>query len=142
MVASEGFVARDHRPDNAIFTICNYCGVAEWFYSDKDVIDLKCGMSGGKGNHTIYHGTKVVPEVVEDTGPKYEITTDDRTVWINGPNCLARFCPVSGEIFPSEGGSRPLIMTGPYWRVWVAAVKEHLDIEVPDTYKPNWHFVL
>lgn len=68
----------------------------------------------------------------EDVGMiQSDFSTNGRTVWINAPHCIARFCPLSGEIYPSTIIRQP-------WEDWVVSVKARLGIEVPQSLKPDW----
>ncbi len=75
---------------------------------------------------------------------EYEITTDGRTVWVNGPTCLGRMCPVSAEVFDAQSHPLVQIVTGKKtpstkaWCWWVETMLAEHDIAIPDTYKPTW----
>jgi hypothetical protein len=65
-----------------------------------------------------------------------QIDTDGRTVWVNRPDCIARFCPVSGEVYSCyEDG---YVLTAPIWGDWKEAVFEKYQIEVADKFQPKW----
>jgi hypothetical protein len=81
----------------------------------------------------------------EDVSPPLQIDTDGRTVWVNAPLCVARFCFHSGEVVKQNpccavGGrhSSSEFIHPANWEKWKAKVKEFHDIDVPDKYKPEW----
>jgi hypothetical protein len=44
--------------------------------------------------------TRIADEV-EVNGQVFEVASNGRTVWVNNPACVARFCPVSREFQPT-----------------------------------------
>ena len=65
--------------------------------------------------------------------PKYVVvSTDRRTVWVNTEKgCVARFCPVSGEIQSADGRFHPFeAQTPEHWEEWRRQVKLHHNISV------------
>ena len=73
-----------------------------------------------------------------------DITKDRRTVWVNTElGCVARFCPISGEVLKFENGSTKVMYELPSttradWDNWVAKVKEVHNVDVWNNYMPNW----
>tara|TARA_Y100000310_G_scaffold263083_1_gene273051 strand:+ start:1987 stop:2553 length:567 start_codon:yes stop_codon:yes gene_type:complete len=69
---------------------------------------------------------------------KPKITTDGKTVWVNGPDsCLGRFGPAGAEVL--EGLAPCLDYTGkPDWGSFVRAMLTHHNIRVSEDYKPHW----
>lgn len=67
-----------------------------------------------------------------------DISTDGRTVWVNGrAGCLGRFCPVSGEIF-SGCTATPLATTEPRWDLWVILMRYYHEVDVNPNIEPKW----
>lgn len=67
----------------------------------------------------------------------YEITTDDRNVWINmATACLARMSNGIAQIFPTPETSETFIPGD--WNRWIERVKEVHGIEVPEDVRPRW----
>jgi len=67
-----------------------------------------------------------------------EITSDGKTVWVNGKNgCLARFGPggfeVEGRISWTSDGPNEI-----GWRRFVYRVERECDITIPDIHKPKF----
>jgi hypothetical protein len=79
---------------------------------------------------------------------QHQVKTDGRTVWVNSGKsgcCLARFCPLSGEVMPDvdhpEYGNGYLARVKPpargyrtttqEWYKFIDAVKEHHGIDIP-----------
>lgn len=70
----------------------------------------------------------------------HEVFTDGKTVWVNGPNCLGRFCRYSAEVvvYNSETAQDEVLrVTGPgertsaaEWDWFVEAVSEHHGIMI------------
>ena len=69
-----------------------------------------------------------------------EITTDARTVWVNGPfACLARFCPVSGEVMIKNGDTFEMnIIPKESFDNWRKRLKEMKNIDVSEEFRPKW----
>ena len=68
---------------------------------------------------------------------KPEITTDGRTVWVNGPMCLGRFSPRSSEAVMADLKNLKY-RAPPDWETWRADMLEQQAIVVSDEYKPGW----
>jgi len=78
----------------------------------------------------------------QKTIPPYEIHTDGRTVWVNNPTCVARFCRLSYEFvnfdklecvgFVAKGS------TIEDWRTFVLAVFTRFGIAIPDKFMPSY----
>ena len=82
---------------------------------------------------------KVLPRT--DTFGIKEVTSDGRTVWINGPLLLARFCPVSREFCPAEDqmwttAHPDYKPTAADWDDFVERVKSLFGIEIPARHRP------
>ncbi len=80
-------------------------------------------------------------------GIQPQVESDGRTVWVNAPECIARFCPISGEVFQQHGdfadrqetlymkrASDPKID----WKDWVGMVKKHHGVTVGEEYRPRF----
>lgn len=67
---------------------------------------------------------------------RYEVTTDGRTVWVNGPLCIGRFCPVSAEVLRVDGTM--LYKSPPAWTWWLQMMRWEHGVMVPDDFKPKW----
>ena len=63
------------------------------------------------------------------------IETDGRTIWINGPTCLARLCPMSGEVMV-HGRLDTVVKES--FADWCTRVRDVLGIYVPKEVRPNW----
>jgi len=74
-----------------------------------------------------------------------EITTDGKTVWVNGSGvCLGRFGPRGVDVhrraeeqlagLPQCLDCRPV----PDWEAFVASMKEHHGVEVDSVFEPEW----
>jgi hypothetical protein len=88
-----------------------------------------------------------IPEMYVDPVTGAQIETDGRKVWVNNPICLARFCPVSAEVFPKMNSAAHegyLFHTTTHhtgaleWADFVQAVKTHHDIIIPDVFRPTY----
>jgi hypothetical protein len=74
-----------------------------------------------------------------------KITTDGRVVWVNTEKgCIARFCPVSGEVFSHAfvADNEEFYYTTPGsdkngWADFVDKVKSVYEIDVPEKFRPN-----
>lgn len=67
-----------------------------------------------------------------------DISSNERTTWVNqGAACVARYCPISGEVLLKDG---LCVETVPEeaWVEWKKRVRSRLGIEVPDSEKPPW----
>jgi len=75
-----------------------------------------------------------------------QITTDKRTIWINGIDRLfARFCPSSQEYlknpntfsydFKLHNNSKP---TKADWQLFCKKVKERFNFDIPKKFIPNY----
>lgn len=84
-----------------------------------------------------------------ELGDDIEVTTDDRTVWVNGPtHNLGRFCPISYEVFGSTEEDpefwTPLsvriihVRQMSAWNNFVALMKSRHGVEIPFSYRPSW----
>lgn len=78
-------------------------------------------------------------------GKDYEITSDGRTVWINGPlSLLGRFSRFGVDVHAEmkadgTGGECVGCKTGtPDWALFKKKMREVHDIEVGDVHKPAW----
>ena len=64
------------------------------------------------------------------SGPLYEVTTDGKTLWVNGPVLLGRFSPLGVDVHVDcqcvAGSCGP----EPDWDRFVELMKEHHDIDV------------
>lgn len=76
-----------------------------------------------------------------------EITADDKTVWINAPICIGRFCPSSYEVAPKSedvGSQAQLTMRVlperqmSAWSNFKSLMKSTHNIEIPDSFCPSW----
>jgi glycine cleavage system H lipoate-binding protein len=68
-------------------------------------------------------------------------STNGRTVWVNGPrSILARYCPVSGEVWPSNAKltDGPQTVLGEPWGAWVERVALVHGVTVSDALRPAW----
>lgn len=72
-------------------------------------------------------------------------STNGKVVWVNGPRCcLARYCPISGEVWwpelrrPDPGDDEPEIVLGESWGAWVARVAQMHHVAVPPSLRPAW----
>jgi hypothetical protein len=74
--------------------------------------------------------------------PKYEVLTDGKTVWVNNPTCVARFCKVSYE-YADSFGFNTVAFVGTHrlaydWAHFVILVKERFGIQIEDKYRPAY----
>lgn len=84
--------------------------------------------------------------VLPGTGGLYEVLSDSRRVWVNGPDgsSVARFQATNDIHRPaSEQGSKGqclfcthAFVSEPDWAVFVEKVKEILGLVVPEEFKP------
>jgi hypothetical protein len=75
--------------------------------------------------------------------PKYEVLTDGKTVWVNNPTCVARFCKASYEYAGTCGGYHTVAFVGTHrlaydWAHFVILVKERFGIQIEDKYRPAY----
>lgn len=70
----------------------------------------------------------------------YQIETDGRTVWVNAPLCIGRFCKLGGEVVKNKRCCMSSLtkQTEPNWQQWTKAMREVHGIDVPDKYRPEW----
>ncbi len=78
-------------------------------------------------------------------GLTYEIESDGKTVWVNAPNCIGRFCKVSAEVFaiPKDKHEHPegyieFCATEHKWAWWVRRMLTAHGVVIEDKYKPEW----
>jgi hypothetical protein len=79
--------------------------------------------------------------VITDTFGLHEVSSDGRTIWVNGPEgCLARFCPVSQEFMSPPDFSafkhpndNP---TAEHWQRFVDKVRSAFDLAIDDKHRP------
>jgi hypothetical protein len=71
-----------------------------------------------------------------------EITTDGRTVWINRPILIGRFCPISGEVVVGrdvETRVHPDKKPGQAdWEWFKARMLEEHRVDVEDSFRPGY----
>jgi hypothetical protein len=79
-----------------------------------------------------------------DATAAYEIETDGRTVWLNAPTCVARFCPISAEIFAGATtevravrGTDALTQRAT-WLWFSARVSELFGVSLGNKHAPEW----
>lgn len=91
----------------------------------------------------------------ETLGPREEVSSDGRTVWVNAPLMVARFCPVSREFGPALGATEGVAMltafefgawdtvkhvdaepTAADWEAFKAEVQRRYGLVVSDEHKP------
>ncbi len=67
-----------------------------------------------------------------------DITTDNKTIWINGPQgCVARFCQMSGEVRQSD--TEPwIVVQQESWLEWKNCVETYVEYTIADKYQPVW----
>ena len=68
---------------------------------------------------------------------KTDVTSDGRTVWVNAPVCVARFCPISREFFPTVEQSwtiqhDDMKPTSDDWKHFVEYVQSLFAITIAD----------
>lgn len=73
----------------------------------------------------------------------YTIETDGRTMWVNAPNCVARFCPISAEIYGDPSETRAVRGTDKVtqretWLWFAAQVAERYGINLGNKHAPEW----
>ena len=66
----------------------------------------------------------------------YEVSTDGRTVWVNAPICIGRFCPSSGEVMHNSRTVYYIIPAN--WDRWVARMQEVHGVYIDDSSIPGW----
>ncbi len=69
------------------------------------------------------------------------VTTDDKTIWINGKVCLGRFSERAAEVFDEAGEKTLYAAKHPdldEWYRFVRAVAHHHDVTVGSEHTPDW----
>lgn len=76
---------------------------------------------------------------------KVEVSSDGRTVWVNGPFCMARFSSTGWEIMEPAGMGvtdfvETCLVTSPAldWEEFVGAVKKHHGVVVDKKFRPEF----
>lgn len=73
-----------------------------------------------------------------------EVESDGRTVWVNAPCCLGRFCKVSAEVFAIPKDRHHCrdgyIECGalPSWSWWKRRMLTAHDLEIPEEFRPEY----
>lgn len=76
-----------------------------------------------------------------------QIEFDGRTVWVNGPHCLARFCPISYEVADSTDFDTSYTVRrtdyvdakkdwAEMWGEFKDLVRERFGVEIKEEAKP------
>jgi len=72
-----------------------------------------------------------------------ELSTDGRTVWVNGSHggMIGRFSPRGIDVHGADDvhclDCRPAPKENP-WRAFAESMLEHHHVHVPDSFQPNW----
>jgi hypothetical protein len=101
--------------------------------------------------HYREHKMKPGERIVERLGPNrnwpdvdIEVESDGRTVWVNAPICIGRFCKSSGEIFcipkDRQAGSDAFFefQEKASWSWWTRRMFTAHGLTIPDKFKPEW----
>lgn len=77
----------------------------------------------------------------------FEIATDGRTVWVNAPNCVGRFCKFSAEVVDPDSLHPSNLLTASgesgrtgitEWRWFVDEIARLHGIAVPEDKRPSF----
>jgi len=75
-------------------------------------------------------------------GKEYEIDSDGRTVWINGPILLGRFSKNGIDVHVDaqciDGSCSPGACGLKEWREFQVLMHAHHEIDVPDNHMPKY----
>lgn len=76
-------------------------------------------------------------------GAQVQLSTDGRTVWVNGEEgLLGRLGPRGVDIHATPGSGTHCLDCGPcegdVWPRFVAGMRKHHQVQVPETFKPEW----
>ncbi len=83
-------------------------------------------------------------EMIRRKAGEFEVMSDGRTVWVNRIALVARFCPVSHEIFNDIGTEGFLYVkrhpddapTIQHWLAFVDLVKQRYHVTIEDEHLP------
>lgn len=84
-----------------------------------------------------------VSDEFEHEGQFMEVASDGRTVWVNNPLCVARFCPISREFQPTvdqlwciqHEDKKP---TAEDWDHFVEHVKSLFGVTIDQKHRPSY----
>lgn len=82
--------------------------------------------------------------MISDTQGTYEVSSDGRSCWVNGPLLVARFGPKGWEAAKKPGDGYGVAdsfagePTTSEWRVFVEVVYKRFGVKVAPRHRPTW----